>query len=121
MITVYYDGKCNLCNKEISYYRRICNKSKFSWNDIANHPEKLKKIKIQQSDALMYLHATDNKGKLYIGVEAFILIWKNIRYWKILSYFISLPIIKQVTILLYKKFAKYRFYNLKHCVTSIGK
>ena len=23
MITVFYDGKCGLCSKEIKYYRRI--------------------------------------------------------------------------------------------------
>ena len=121
MITVYYDGKCNLCSKEINYYKKICDENKFSWNDIANHPKELKKIKVTQSEALMYLHAMDKNGNLHVGVDAFILIWKNLRFWKYLSYIISLPIVKQVANLFYKSFAKYRFYNLKHCLISRGK
>ena len=121
MITVYFDGKCNLCNKEISYYKKICNKDKFQWFDIANHPKYLKGIKILQSEALLYLHATDENKKIYVGVEAFILIWKNLKYWNILAFFVSMPFINQVSKFFYKKFAKYRFNNLKHCMLSLEK
>ena len=38
MIKVLYDGKCGLCNKEISYYKKIANDKKFKWLDIANNP-----------------------------------------------------------------------------------
>ena len=119
MITVYYDGKCNICSKEISYYKSISNKELFNWYDIANNPKYLKTINVTQSEALMQLHATDQNSQLYIGVDAFILIWKNLRFWKILSIIISLPIIKQISILAYKKFAKYRFSKLKHCQLSL--
>ena len=39
MIKVLYDGKCGLCNKEISYYKKIANNNKFKWLDIANNPK----------------------------------------------------------------------------------
>ena len=39
MIKVLYDGKCGLCNKEISYYKKIANNKKFKWLDIANNPK----------------------------------------------------------------------------------
>ena len=41
MITVYYDGKCNICRREINYYKKISSKNIFNWCDIANNPEKL--------------------------------------------------------------------------------
>ena len=38
MITVFYDGKCNLCSKEIKYYKSIADENVFNWFDIANDP-----------------------------------------------------------------------------------
>ena len=101
---VFYDGKCGLCSKEINYYKRIAPKNIFEWHDIATNPKILSEIKVSQYDALMYLHATDQKSNLKIGVDAFILIWAQIKYWKILSIKIT-----------YKLFAIYRFKRLTHC------
>ena len=46
MITVLYDGKCGLCSREIGHYMKICPKNVFVWQDIANEPEHLIKLKI---------------------------------------------------------------------------
>ena len=118
MIKVFYDGKCNLCKKEINYYKSISSNNVFKWFDIATNPKHLLLINVSQKNALLYLHAIDEKGTLFIGVDAFLLIWKNLKYWKILYYFISLPIIKQLSIFLYKKFANYRFSKLTYCKLS---
>ena len=118
MIKVFYDGKCNLCSKEIDYYKSIDDRHKFKWLDIASNPKHLKEINVSQKDALLYLHATDENNNLFIGVDAFLLIWKNIKYWRILYLFISLPILKQLSIFIYKKFANYRFSKLSHCQLS---
>ena len=118
MIKVFYDGKCNLCSKEIKYYKSITDKNLFRWLDIATNPKYLSAIKVSQKDALLYLHATDENNNLFIGVDAFLLIWKNIKYWRILYFFISQPIIKQFSIFIYKKFANYRFSKLPHCQLS---
>ena len=34
LITVFYDGKCGLCNKEIDHYRKISPGGIFHWQDI---------------------------------------------------------------------------------------
>ena len=121
MINVFYDGKCGLCSKEIKYYRSVADNKLFKWFDIANNPKHLTLINIPQKDALLYLHASDENNKLFVGVDAFLLIWKNIKYWKLLYFFVSIPVIKQLAILLYKKFAKYRFSKLSHCQLSLYK
>tara|TARA_Y100001960_G_C14533407_1_gene757255 strand:- start:49 stop:414 length:366 start_codon:yes stop_codon:yes gene_type:complete len=118
MITVFYDGKCNLCSKEINYYKLIADDNLFKWLDIANNPKYLSLIGISEQDALLYLHATDENNNLFIGVDAFLLIWKNIKYWRILYFFLSQPIIKQFSNFIYKKFANYRFSKLSHCQLS---
>ena len=115
LIKVFYDGKCGLCSKEISYYKRIAPKNIFEWHDIASNPNILKHIRISQYDALMYLHAMDQKSNLKIGVDAFILIWDKLKYWKILSILVRTPIIYSIAKIIYKLFANYRFKKLDHC------
>ena len=83
--------------------------------DIATKPDDLKLIKVSQYDALMYLHAIDQNANLKIGVDAFILIWSKLRFWNILSIFVSLPVIYSLAKITYNIFAGYRFKKLTHC------
>ena len=115
MITVYYDGKCGLCSKEINHYKKIADNSKFNWVDITVDDAEFKKCGFKLTEGLKFLHAKDGKGNFYKGVDAFILIWKNIKYWKILGHFAALPIIKNIADFLYSAFAKRRFNKLEHC------
>ena len=39
MITVFYDGKCGLCAREIGYYRRIAPDGVFVWQDVSESAE----------------------------------------------------------------------------------
>ena len=119
MITVFYDGKCGLCSKEINHYKTIANPKKFTWLDVANNPNYLKSIDVNLSDALMQLHVLDNENNIHVGVDAFIIIWSNLKFWCILSFIVRLPIIKQIANLLYKKFAEHRFAKLPHCQLSL--
>ncbi len=114
MIDVFYDGKCGLCSKEITYYRRIAPDAVFNWLDIANDPAPLQQYHILQSDALRQLHVRDAKGDFIermlllctifnrgylgcwycrgaIGADAFIVIWRQLRYWRVLAVLVGLP------------------------------
>lgn len=119
MITVFYDGKCGLCSKEINYYRNIAPDGVFNWQDITVSAEDLKKEGIRLCEGLKLLHAKDINGKIYIGVDAFILIWKQLKRWKLLAAIISLPLIRQATNFVYKIFASWRFKRLKHCQIAL--
>jgi predicted DCC family thiol-disulfide oxidoreductase YuxK len=114
MITVYYDGKCGLCSKEINHYRKIVPDDVFNWQDITESVDDLKKEGISLSEALKLLHAKDTSGTIHIGVDAFILIWKQLKHWKILAAAISLPLIRQITNLIYRIFANWRLRRQAH-------
>ena len=97
MTIVYFDGKCGLCSKEISYYQKIAPKGVFEWQDIAHDASALKPLNISQADALRLLHAKDKKGEMHIGVDAFILIWNELSIgWQFLSVLAGLPIIRPI-------------------------
>ncbi len=115
MIKVFYDGKCGLCHREINYYRRIAHKDTFNWVDINQHPQSLGSFGISFNQTLKHLHSIDNHGNVKCGVDTFILMWKNLPYWKGLAYFVSLPVIYPLTNKLYNVFAKWRFKRLTYC------
>lgn len=118
MISVFFDGKCNLCSKEINYYQRIAPKNTFNWVDITKTPGELDKFEIKLSDGLRLMHVADSSGNIFTGVDAFIIMWKQIKYWKILGLFVSLPIVKQIAKLLYQYFADWRFNRYEHCLIA---
>ena len=115
MITVYFDGACKYCSKEINYYKTISSTEEFKWIDVAENPDAMIDYNITQAEALLFLHAVDNKKNVYIGVEAFALIWKNLRHWKLLGHLVSLPLIKLALRHIYEIFAKRRFKHYQHC------
>ena len=121
MISVFYGGKCRLCSREIKFYKKIAPKDLLHWVDVTTSENELKLSNIKLVDALMYLHAKDSRGKFHIGIDAFILIWSQLNYFKYLIYIISLPVIYQLASFLYDKFAKYRFNNLEHCQLALKK
>ena len=121
MIRVFYDGKCGLCSKEINHYRKIAPSGIFDWQDITESSDDLNKEGIGVAEGLKLLHAKDNNGKMHVGVDAFILIWRQLRHWKVLAILVSLPLIKQTTHLAYRAFASWRFKQLTHCQLAAKK
>ena len=117
-VTVYYDGKCGLCRKEISHYKKIATEGQFIWSDIAHDAAHLSQLGVSQMDALRRLHATDRNGKLHIGVDAFILIWGQLPTWRPLAILVGLPVVRYIAAMLYNRFADYRFARLEHCQIS---
>jgi len=115
MITIFFDGKCGLCSREINHYRKIAPDEIFIWQDITKYADNLRADGISLSDGLKLLHAKDIDGKFYVGVDAFILIWKQLKRWRLLAVFVSLPIMYQIINFIYKNFANWRFKRLKHC------
>ena len=117
MIQVYYDGKCGLCSKEINHYRKVAPSGVFAWKDVTEpqYAAELKEEGISLAEGLMSLHAKDTVNNLHKGVDAFILIWSNLKRWKFLSFLVSLPVIKQCARFVYRKFAEWRFKRLAHC------
>ena len=115
MITVFYDDKCGLCSKEIRHYQKVAPANIFDWQGISGGADRLEKANISTADALKALHAIDGAGHTHVGVDAFLLIWKQLSRWRYLALFVGLPLIKPLTELIYRVFAEWRFKKLEHC------
>lgn len=115
MITVYYDGKCGLCSREIAFYKRIAPKDRFDWVDITKTPERIEAIGVSFADAMRALHVRDDHCRLQTGVSAFVTIWRAIPLFRPLSLVVGLPLINTVARFAYDRFADWRFKRQDHC------
>ncbi|MFT4694597.1 MAG: putative DCC family thiol-disulfide oxidoreductase YuxK [Francisella sp.] len=115
MIKVFYDAKCGLCSKEINHYKKIAPTGIFEWIDITQSIKIIKQENLDLENTLRLLHVKDDDGKLHIGTDAFILIWYQLKRWRILATIVSLPIIRQTANIVYKIFANWRFKRINYC------
>ena len=83
--------------------------------DIATDASPLAAYQVSQADALRHLHVRDAVGDWHIGAAAFLVIWRQLRYWRFLAVLVGLPIIRQIAAMVYNRFANYRFARLAHC------
>lgn len=115
MIVVFYDGQCGLCRREIAHYRRIAPAGVFDWQDITVDAAGLERFGISYADGLRLLHSLDEKGRLHIGVDAFLLIWRQLPRWRILAASVALPMVRPLVGRAYALFAAWRYQRLPHC------
>jgi predicted DCC family thiol-disulfide oxidoreductase YuxK len=118
-VTVYYDGLCQLCSREIAHYKKMRGADNIHFLDITNADfdakrEDLDPIKVHQT-----IHAKDQNGKIHLGVDAFLLIWSQLNAMKFLPPLASLWPIKKSLDGGYFVFAKLRPYlPRKSCADS---
>lgn len=111
-ITVFYDGACGLCAKEIAHYKEIAPENIFEWIDITRNSESFTALGYSLSDGLKALHAQDKDHNIHIGVDAFLVIWREMKGWKLLAFFVGLPIVRHIAGFAYRHFARWRFKKL---------
>lgn len=76
--TVYYDGACPLCSREIAIYQKWNGGEQMNWVDASRcAPEQLGE-NLTREQALARLHCRDEAGKLVDGAEAFVEIWSRL-------------------------------------------
>lgn len=115
MITVFYDGSCHACAKEIKYYQKKSSHLLFDWQDISAPDFNIEQEKFTLLNAFKKLHVKNHDNKIHIGVDAFVLIWSNIPMFKPLGWIASLPVIKQTLSAFYELFVKYRVQKINNC------
>jgi predicted DCC family thiol-disulfide oxidoreductase YuxK len=71
-ITVWYDGSCPLCSREIAMMRRLDCRKAIVFVDVADEAVN---CPLDRSLLLARLHAYEN-GKMLTGAEAFAAMWR---------------------------------------------
>ncbi len=77
-LTVYFDGLCPLCRREIAHYRRLDRAGALRLVDLHAAGPELQAVGVRPRDALQRLYILDRTARLHTGVAAFAAIWSEL-------------------------------------------
>ena len=83
-VTLFWDGGCPLCRREIAYYKFLDHEKRVNWINIEAEPERLAPHGVEPEAAMEFIHGIDKSGQLVKGVPAFIAVWEVLPYWNVL-------------------------------------
>jgi predicted DCC family thiol-disulfide oxidoreductase YuxK len=87
-VTVYYDGSCPLCTREIALYQRSTGSNRVAWCDISQEPPP---PELTRDQAMARFHVQNDKGQMVSGAKAFITLWLSLPRWRWLGRVASVP------------------------------
>jgi len=109
--TMFYDGSCPLCRREVNHYIKVDIANSITWVDITTHPEKLSALNISYDKAMARLHVLDTHGEIQTGARAFLTLWKQLPYYRWLAKILISLRLHNVIEKVYQVFAKWRIRN----------
>jgi predicted DCC family thiol-disulfide oxidoreductase YuxK len=108
-LTVYYNTKCPVCNAGIDWQHsrllRAARAGLIEFRDINLEPNALSRFGAGLEDIRRRLHAIDADGRLYVGADCAIAIWRNTPGDAWLGRLLGLPVIHPIARLVYDRFA----------------
>ncbi len=105
---VFYDGNCKICSREINFYKKLDEEKKISWLDIHKSSTKYKSINLKKKELMDILHLQTENGEILKGVDAFIKIWSNVKYFGLLAFCLKFYPLKKIFNFIYMIWAKNR-------------
>jgi len=89
--TVYYDGGCPVCSREIDFYQRRPGGKALDWVDITKADEATLGPGLSRKSALARIHVRRADGKLVDGAAAFAEIWRGMPGLRWLGRLLAVP------------------------------
>ncbi|WP_081878922.1 thiol-disulfide oxidoreductase DCC family protein, partial [Photobacterium sanctipauli] len=92
---IFYDGACPSCVKDRDWFeRKLGPQHHVCWYDITGKEAYLKSLGIDPYLAIKELHVMAEDGHIYKELDAYILLFKQVWYFRPLAWVISIPFIK---------------------------
>ncbi len=111
-LTVLYDGNCPVCYKEILHYKKKDASGLLMCIDIAHPDFKIEDYGLDIDEVNLKLHAIDESGNVYTGIDTFIEIWKRIPGFDFFTKITQNTFLRPIFDVFYISFAKYIRPNL---------
>ena len=115
MITALFDDLCPICSREVQYYQRHLPAAAVKWIALSRVGDVSAEYNLSRRDALTFFHARDANGPWRVGLDGFALIWRHMRYWRWLARLVTMPGLRGLLALIYRRYALRRFKRLQHC------
>lgn len=108
MPTVFYDGQCPLCRREIEHYRRLRGAERLYWLDITQDEATMTAYGLDKAAAMARFHVRDAAGNWHTGAWGFVELWSHLPVYSRLAGI--LRTLRLITALdwIYTRFARWR-------------
>jgi predicted DCC family thiol-disulfide oxidoreductase YuxK len=104
-LTVWYDGGCPLCLREIALMRRLDRRGRLRFVDVSDDTSN---CPLDRGDLLARFHVSDPQGRFYSGAAAFAAMWRAIPLLRPLGLLALLPGATWLLERLYRAFLRVR-------------
>ena len=81
--TIYYDGACHLCSREIDVYRQKNHAERLRFINIAAKDFDPQKEKLDPVEINRFMHVRCPDGKIVTGIDAFAQIWSELGVFRL--------------------------------------
>lgn len=88
-LTVYFDGSCPLCRREIALYRRQRGADRLAWVDVSAGGPLGEGLSCEA--AMRRFHVREAQGQLLSGGAAFARLWRALPVWRVLGWVFVWP------------------------------
>jgi len=107
--TMFFDGGCPLCTREVAHYSALDRRGRIRWVDISGEPEVLVERGIDRSAAMRRLHAVEEMGLVVTGMAAFVAVWRQLPGYRHLAWLAERFGLVDVLDRVYVLFAAWRY------------
>lgn len=107
-VSVYYDGACPVCSREIATYQRLTPEDAVRWVDASTCDESDLGEGLDRSQALGLFHLRDESGRVLSGLDAFIALWARVPGFGLVARLAALPPFRLLLGFGYRVFLKVR-------------
>ena len=105
-LSVYFDGSCPLCQREIAMYRRLPEAAWIEWVDVSSGQDLGGDLSC--AAAMARFHVRDSDGRLFSGAAAFSQMWRKFPGWRWLGWLSAWPPMSWLFELAYRLFLPIR-------------
>ena len=105
-LTIYYDGSCPLCRREIALYRRLRGAERLQWLDVSAGVALGDGLSCEA--ATRRFHVRDAQGQLLSGGAAFARLWRTLPGWRVAGWLFAWPPMSWLLELAYRAFLPLR-------------
>ena len=107
---VYFNNSCSICRMEINHYKKF--NEKLGWIDVTNNKEAQKETAKSSAELIRRLHVKQD-GKIYQGIDAFLIVWSRLPKYRWLYKLVKTPGIYHASYIAYECLAYILFIKNK--------
>ena len=91
-LTVFFDGSCPICSKEIAFYKTRLGADTLSWVDVSDEKTAITQELVSREELMARFHVQNTNGQLVSGGAAFAELWAALPAFKIIGKLFKLPV-----------------------------